>query len=108
MTYQPKITFGEMCHVRDVLPPCSPCEWSATNDYSVFEDKRRIGRIRFASERTPPIWLWNHQIHIHLTGGLPMGSSLSDLDTAKTEFKAAWLAFREKHGRKSWRRPTSR
>ena len=57
------------------------------DDYSVFEDKRRIGRIRFASERTPPIWLWT--TNIHLTGGLPMGSS-PDLDTAKTEFKAAW------------------
>ena len=42
-------------------------------DYSVLEDKQRIGRIRFAEERQPPIWLWT--INIHLTGGLPMGSS---------------------------------
>ena len=33
------------------------------------------------------VWLWN--VTIHLTGGLPMGSS-KDLDTAKAEFKAAW------------------
>ena len=28
-------------------------------DYSVLEGGQRIGRIRFAGERTPPIWLWN-------------------------------------------------
>ena len=41
-------------------------------DYSVLEDDQRIGRIRLASERTPPIWLWT--VTVHLTGGLPMGS----------------------------------
>ena len=56
-------------------------------DYSVLEDDQRIGRIRLASERTPPIWLWT--VNIHLTGGLPMGSA-KDLDTAKAEFEAAW------------------
>ena len=43
------------------------------DDYSVFEDKQRIGRIRLTTERTPAIWLWH--INIHLTGGLPMCSS---------------------------------
>ena len=38
-------------------------------------------------ERIPGVWLWN--VTIHLTGGLPMGSS-RDLDTAKAEFKVAW------------------
>ena len=56
-------------------------------DYSVLEDDQRIGRIRLASERTPPIWLWT--VNIHLTGGLPMGST-QDLDTAKAEFAAVW------------------
>ena len=60
-------------------------------DYSVFENKQRIGRIRFAAERTPPIWLWN--VVIHLTGGLPMGSA-EDLPTAQAEFKAAWEALK--------------
>jgi hypothetical protein len=40
-------------------------------DYSVLEGHQRIGRIRFAGERLPPIWLWN--VIIHLPGGLPMG-----------------------------------
>ena len=40
-------------------------------DYSVFDGEQRIGRIRFAGERLPPIWLWN--VIIHLPGGLPMG-----------------------------------
>ena len=30
---------------------------------------------------------------VHLTGGLPMGSA-DDLDTAKTQFKAAWEALK--------------
>ena len=57
------------------------------SDYRVLEGHQRIGRIRLASERTPPIWLWH--INIHLTGGLPMGAS-QGLETAKAEFKAAW------------------
>jgi hypothetical protein len=61
------------------------------DDYSVYEDKQRIGRIRFAGERQPPIWLWT--INIHLTGGLPMGSA-KDLDTAKAEFAGAWLELK--------------
>ena len=58
-------------------------------DYSVFDGEQRIGRIRFAGERLPPIWLWN--VVVHLTGGLPMGSA-GDLDTAKADFKVAWEA----------------
>ena len=57
------------------------------NDYSVLEGRQRIGRIRFVIERMPGVWLWN--VTVHLTGGLPMGSS-KDLDAAKAEFKAAW------------------
>jgi len=56
-------------------------------DYAVLNGEQRIGRIRFADERIPGVWLWN--VTVHLTGGLPIGSS-KDLDTAKAEFKAAW------------------
>ena len=59
--------------------------------YSVFESEQRIGRIRFVIERVPGVWLWN--VNVHLTGGLPMGSS-KDVDTAKPEFKAAWEALK--------------
>jgi hypothetical protein len=84
-------------------------------DYSVFEGGQRIGRIRFAGERMPGVWLWNvvtlpgadlegvwrrcHDVggfrssETALTGGLPMGSS-TDLDTAKADFKAAWEALK--------------
>ena len=84
-------------------------------DYSVFEGGQRIGRIRFAGERMPGVWLWNvvtlpgtdlegvwrrcqdvggfRSSETDLTGGLPMGSS-TDLDTAKAEFKAAWEALK--------------
>ena len=56
----------------------------------MHEGRQRIGRIRFASERNPGIWIWS--ISVHLTGGLPMGSS-KDLDSAKAEFKLAWQAL---------------
>jgi VanZ family protein len=52
-------------------------------DYSVLEGEQRIGRIRFAGERMPGVWLWN--VVVPLTGGLPMGSA-RDLDAAKAEF----------------------
>jgi hypothetical protein len=61
------------------------------NDYSVLEGRQRIGRIRLADERIPPVWLW--AITIHLPGGLPSGSS-PDFNTAKAEFKAAWKALK--------------
>jgi hypothetical protein len=60
-------------------------------DYSVREDGQRISRIRFASERTPGIWLWNIQVNIP---GPPFGSA-GTLDDAKQDFKTAWLAFAE-------------
>ena len=63
-------------------------------DYSIHEDGQRIGRIRFASERSPGVWLWHIQVHIP---GPPFGSA-SSLDDAKQSFKAAWLAFKAKHG----------
>jgi len=63
-------------------------------DYSVFEDGQRIGRIRYASERTPGIWIWHVQV---LIPGPPFGSAQT-IDEAKAQFKTAWLAFKEKHG----------
>jgi hypothetical protein len=61
------------------------------NDYRVLEGRQPIGRIRYAAERTPGIWIWN--ITINLPGGLPMGTD-NDIDTAKAEFKTAWLALK--------------
>jgi hypothetical protein len=57
------------------------------NDYRVLEDRKRIGRIRFADKRVPGVWLWS--VTIPLPGDLPTGSS-EDFNTAKAEFKAAW------------------
>jgi hypothetical protein len=57
------------------------------SDYAVIEDRQRIGLIRLATERMPGVWLWS--VTVHLTGGLPTGSS-NDLDTAKAAFEAAW------------------
>jgi hypothetical protein len=64
------------------------------NDYNVIEAGERIGRIRYASERSPGIWIWNVQVHIP---GPPAGSARS-LNAAKDEFRKAWEAFKAKHG----------
>ena len=63
------------------------------NDYSVLEGDQLIGRIRYASERTPRVWLWH--VQVHLTGGLPMGTA-RDLETAKSEFKAGWTRLKSR------------
>ena len=63
------------------------------SDFAVSEGKQRIGRIRLATERMPCVWLWS--VTIHLTGGLPTGSS-QDLNTAKAEFKTAWKALKSR------------
>jgi hypothetical protein len=78
--------------------PGSPLEYAEAafdrlSDYAVLEGGQRIGRIRFVIERMPCVWLWS--VTIHLTGGLPMGSS-RDLNTAKAEFKTAWKALKAK------------
>jgi hypothetical protein len=64
------------------------------NDYAVHEDGRGIGRIRYARERTPGVWLWNVTVTIP---GPPFGSA-STLDDAKAQFKLGWDAFKAKHG----------
>jgi hypothetical protein len=61
------------------------------SDHAVLESGQRIGRIRLATERMPCVWLWS--VTIHLTGGLPTGSS-KNLDTAQAEFKTAWKALK--------------
>src|SRR6476646_9201169 len=60
-----------------------------TNDYSVLEGGRRIGRIRFVIEGMPGVWLW--AVTVPLSGGLHTGSA-PDFNAAKAEFKAAWKA----------------
>jgi hypothetical protein len=60
-------------------------------DYRVLDDGQRVGRIRYADERTPGIWIWN--VTLNLPGLMPMGTA-KDLDTAKAEFKAAWQALK--------------
>jgi|1186.fasta_scaffold1004562_2 hypothetical protein len=70
----------------------------AVRDYTVLEDTQRIGRIRYASELTPGVWLWNVQVHI--PGNMPMGTA-KDLEAAKAAFKAGWEAIKAKHGRET-------
>ena len=55
---------------------------------------QRTQQPRFASERVPGTKLWNVTVNIP---GPPLGSA-SSLDDAEAQFRAAWLAFRERHG----------
>ncbi len=64
------------------------------NDYTVLEDGQPIGRIRYTKERSPGKWLWSVAVNIP---GPPYGDAKT-LDEAKQRFKAAWLAFKDKHG----------
>ena len=32
-------------------------------DYLVLEGRQRVGRIRYASERNPGIWIWVVAVH---------------------------------------------
>ena len=67
---------------------------TAPNDYTVLDDGQPIGRIRYARERSPSIWLW----HVTVTlPGPPFGDAKTIVE-AKTRFRAAWIAFKEKHG----------
>jgi len=57
---------ASLCRISKVMPPACPVDRRSMltlrmigrNDYSVREDGQPIGRIRYASERTPGIWLW--------------------------------------------------
>ena len=73
-------------------------------DYSVLEGEQRIGRIRFAGERMPGVWLWN--VIVHLTGGTPH-RVVKGPRYGQPEFKAAWEALKARTQRPiSSRRPT--
>ena len=62
-----------------------------TRDFSIFEGRQRIGRIRFAEELSPGVWMWS--VVVPSSGSLPVGSA-EDIETAKAEFKSAWQALK--------------
>ena len=63
-------------------------------DYAVIDDAHRVGRIRYAAERTNEIWMWN--VTIPDPGG-GHGTSPS-LEEAKSAFKKSWLKFKTEIG----------
>lgn len=65
-----------------------------SRDYSIHEDGRSVGRIRYASERSSGVWLWNVTVTIP---GAPFGAATS-YEEARAAFKTAWLAFKAQHG----------
>ena len=62
-------------------------------DYRVSEDGQRIGRIRYASERNPGIWLW--QIHVHIPGS-PFGARRPSTTPSGTSRRHGWRHGPEK------------
>ena len=75
------------------------------SDFAVLEGRQSIGRIRLATERMPWVWLWS--VTVDLPGGLPTGSAM-DIDTAKSEFKAAWEALKAQVGLQGHEHPGAR
>ncbi|WP_245286197.1 hypothetical protein [Bradyrhizobium sp. WSM1417] len=61
------------------------------DDYTVLEDRQLVGRIRYASERSPGLWLWTCIVTLP---GPPFGEA-GTLDEAKGRFKVA--NFKAKH-----------
>lgn len=53
-----------------------------------------IGRIRYASDRSPGCWLWTVTVTLP---GPPFGSAPT-LDATKAAFKTAWQDFKDRHG----------
>jgi hypothetical protein len=64
------------------------------DDYTVHEERQLIGRIRFASDRLPPLWLWTCTVTLPRP---PFGDAAT-LDQAKERFAAAWATFKEPYG----------
>jgi hypothetical protein len=64
---------------RDYNSPMLKLRLIGIRDYTVLDDMQAIGRIRYASERAPGIWLWNIQVHLAITK--PMGTA-TDLEAA--------------------------
>ncbi|MCK1707911.1 MULTISPECIES: hypothetical protein [unclassified Bradyrhizobium] len=63
------------------------------DDYTVHEDRQLVGRIVYATERSPGLWLWTCVVTLP---GPPFGDAGS-LDEAKGRFKVAWENFKAKH-----------
>jgi hypothetical protein len=61
------------------------------DDYVVYFDRRRVGRIMLVTERENPAWDW------HMNPPLPVASlgsgSKPDLENAKAAFREAWERF---------------
>ena len=72
-------------------------------DYLVLEGEQRVGRIRYAAERNPGIWIWI--VAVHLTGRLPTGSADFRF-VAMAQFKAAWELLKAGRCPSSSPRPT--
>jgi len=63
------------------------------DDYTLHDHRQLVGRIRYASERSPGFWLWTCIVTLP---GPPFGEAAS-LDEAKGRFKVAWENFKRKH-----------
>ena len=83
MTSEPQLTLRPTVIAGDRLK----------DDFSVYFDGQRVGRIKFASERTghTPSWDW------HINPPLPIrpwcNGTEDDLEQAKAEFREAWERF---------------
>jgi hypothetical protein len=63
------------------------------NDYCVIHERRGVGRIRLAEERSWQGTVWTWSVNRPLPVPSWCNGSAANLEAAKTEFKAAWERF---------------
>ncbi|MGY0571641.1 hypothetical protein ACTGJ9_011800 [Bradyrhizobium sp. RDM12] len=57
------------------------------DDYTVHEDRQLVGRICYAAECSPGLWLWTCVVTLP---GPPFGDAGSLDEATKGRFKVAW------------------
>jgi hypothetical protein len=66
------------------------------DDFEVRDDGEPVGRIRFAKERSPGIWVWHVQIPVPMPSWC--NGRAESREAAMAAFRAAWTRFKSQIG----------
>lgn len=81
----------------------APNEPLRAQDWCIYENGNRIGRIRYASEVTNPVrWFWYTNLPYKTVPANQLGWAAT-LDEAKPKFRASWEAYKRVVPAASWR-----
>lgn len=73
------------------LRPTVIADETVPDDFVVIHDDRVVGRIRRATERTPPIWTYSITVPLPVPPDATGGAD--DLEGAKAAFRDVWERF---------------